>query len=405
MAHPTRSPAVQGIVFLLAALAALGPFSIDTYLPSFDDIATSLATTPPAVHQTLTAYLLPFALMTLWHGAISDALGRRPVILFNLAAFAAASIGCMLATSIEQLWVLRAVQGMTAGAGLVICRAIVRDLHDGPSAQRLMSRIMILFALAPVVAPMLGGWLQVWLGWRSVFAFLVVLSVALWLACWFLLPETLPVNQRQPLRAGHLLRGYRTVLGARPFLLVCAALAFNFAAFFIYVLSAPTFLMRHLGVSPTGFLWLSAPAMGGLMIGAWLSGILAGRLSPRQTVSAAYLVMAGSAALNIMLNVGGTPSLPWSVVPIFGFTVGMSLAMPSLTIQALDLFPEQRGLAASCQAFVQAACNALAAGVVAPVVLGSTTTLALGMGGLMLLGAWATLVRQRRVAPSTVCPG
>jgi DHA1 family bicyclomycin/chloramphenicol resistance-like MFS transporter len=127
--NPAAAP--RGMICLLAALAALGPFSIDTYLPSFHDIGTSLGATPLQVQQTLSAYLLPFALMTLWHGAISDALGRRRVILTTVALFALASAGCMFATRIEHLWLLRALQGMTAGAGMVVCRAIVRDLYDG----------------------------------------------------------------------------------------------------------------------------------------------------------------------------------------------------------------------------------------------------------------------------------
>ncbi len=395
--NPAAAP--RSLICLLAALAALGPFSIDTYLPSFHDIGTSLGATPLQVQQTLSAYLLPFALMTLWHGAISDALGRRRVILTTVALFALASAGCMFATRIEHLWLLRALQGMTAGAGIVICRAIVRDLYDGEAAQRLISQVTMMFALAPAIAPVFGGWLQSWFGWRSVFAFLALSSVGLWLACWFLLPETLPRHQRQSLNAGYLARSYWKVLTSPTFLLTCFALAFNFAAFFIYVLSAPVFLMQHLGVAATGFLWLFGPAMGGLMIGSWLSGRLAGKLSPACTIAVGYLVMSAAAALNIALNLVLPPALPWSVLPLFGFTLGMSLAMPCLTLRALDLFPEQRGLAASCQTFLQSGFNTLAAGLIAPLLWGSTLTLALGMGGLLLLGAFATVLQQRQRSP------
>lgn len=389
-------PLPRGIALLLAALAALGPFSIDTYLPSFHDMEGSLNATPLQVQQTLTAYLLPFALMTLWHGAISDALGRRRVILVNVALFALASVGCMFATNIEQLCLLRALQGVTGGAGMVICRAIVRDLYAGARAQRLIAQIMMIFALAPAVAPVIGGWLQLWLGWRAVFAFLALLSIALWLICWFLLPETLPVRQRQALQPGPLARSYRQVLTSSAFLLLCGALAFNFAGFFIYVLSAPVFLMRHLTVPANGFVWLFWPAMSGLMLGAWLSGQLAGRVSPACTIAAGYLVMGAAAGLNIGLNLALPASLPWSVVPLFVYTFGMSLAMPCLTLLALDLFPERRGLAASCQAFLQSAFNTVAAGLIAPALWDSTLSLALGMGGLMLLGATAAALDQRR---------
>ena len=391
----------RGIALLLASLSALGPFSIDTYLPSFHDIGESLHATPIEVQQTLTAYLIPFAIMALWHGAISDSLGRRRVILVTLALFGLSLAGCLFATRIEHLWVLRALQGMSAGAGIVISRAIVRDLFDGPAAHRLMSHITMMFALAPAIAPVIGGRLQFWFGWRSVFAFLVLMTLALWLACWRLLPETLPPERRQPLNAGYLAQTYWKVLTTPAFLYACAGLAFNFAGFFIYVMSAPVFLMRHLGVSETGFLWLFGPAMAGLMSGAWLSGRLAGKLSLKQTILRGYLVMGAAALGNIGLNLWLPPALPWSIVPLFVYTFGMSLAMPCLTLLALDPFPRQRGLAASCQMFLQAGSNSLVAGIIAPALWSSTLSLAFGMGALMLLGASAAWLDHRLARQKT----
>ena len=388
-------PPPRGIALLLAGLSALGPFAIDTYLPSFADIGASLGATPIQVQQTLTAYLLPFALMALWHGAIADALGRRRVVLVALACFGLAMFGCLFATRIEHLWVLRALQGMTAGAGIVISRAIVRDLFDGPEAHRLMSNITMMFAFAPALAPVIGGQLQAMFGWRSVFAFLVLFSGAVWFACWRLLPETLPPEKRQPLHPAYLARTYARVMTSPIFLSACGGLAFNFVGFFIYVMSAPVFLMQHLGVSETGFLWLFGPAMGGLMSGAWVSGRLAGKRTLRQTVALGYAVMLGAALINVTLAWALPPGLPWSVVAIFIYTFGMSMAMPCLTLMALDPFPDQRGLAASCQMFLQASINGLAAGVLAPLLWGSTLTLAAGMLGLMLLGAGCVLLHLR----------
>ena len=392
-------PPPRGIALLLAALSALGPFSIDTYLPSFHEIAEKLHATPLEVQQTLTAYLLPFAAMTLWHGAISDALGRRRVILAALVLFGLASAGYAFATRIEQLWILRGLQGITAGAGIVISRAIVRDLFDGPPAQRLMSRITMMFALAPAMAPLVGGWLQSVFGWRSVFAFLALMTVVLGLAVWRLLPETLPAEKRQSLRVGYLASSYRRVLTSPRFLLACGALAFNFAGFFIYVLSAPMFLMTHLGVAETGFLWLFGPAMGGLMGGSWLAGRMAGRLSLPRTIAWGYGVMALAAALNLGLNAALAPALPWSVAPLFVYTLGMALAMPCLTLYALDPFPQQRGLAASCQTFLQSSGNGLAAGLLAPALWASTRTLAAGMAALLTVGAICAWAHHRRPAP------
>lgn len=394
MSH-TKTPPPRGIAILLAALAALGPFSIDTYLPSFHDIGTSLNATPIEVQQTLTAYMLSFAIMALWHGAISDALGRRRVVLVSLALFGLASVGCVFATRIEHLWVMRALQGMSAGAGIVISRAIVRDIFDGAAAQRLMSHISMMFAIAPAIAPVIGGRLQHMFGWRSVFIFMVLMTVSLWLACWRLLPETLPAERRQPLHPAYLAKTYWTVLTSPVFLLACGALAFNFGGFFIYVLSAPVFLMRHLGVSETGFLWLFGPGMFGLLVGSWLSGRFAGRLSMRQLILRGYLLMGSAALLNMLISVLLPPGLPWSVLPIPIYTLGMSLAMPCLTLLSLDPFPAQRGLASSCQMFLQSIFNGVVAGAIAPLLWGSTRTLALGMGGLMVLGAASAWMHLR----------
>jgi DHA1 family bicyclomycin/chloramphenicol resistance-like MFS transporter len=394
------APSSRGLALLLACLSALGPFSIDTYLPSFEDISHRLGATPLEVQQTLSAYLFSFAAMTLWHGAIADRFGRRRVILWALALFGVASLGCMLAGSIGQLWFWRAMQGVTAGAGIVVSRAIVRDLYDGAQAQRLMAQITMMFALAPAIAPVIGGWLQTWFGWRSIFAFLVLSTVILWLTCLRLLPESLPPERRQSLRPGYLAGAYRQVFSSPRFLCACLALALNFGGFFIYVLSAPVFLMRHLALPETAFLWLFGPAMLGLMSGSWLSGRLAGRISPGRTVALGYVAMSCAALLNLGINLSLPPGLPWSVAPLFVYTIGMSLAMPSLTLFALDPFARQRGLAASCQTFFQSGFNGIAAALIAPALWGSTLSLAAGMAGLMLAGGLAALAhRQLRLLP------
>ncbi len=394
MAEP-QARETRGIALLLASLSALGPFSIDTYLPSFPDIAQSLGASPIEVQQTLSAYLFAFAAMTLWHGAISDRFGRRRVILWALLLFGLASAGCLLAENIRQLWFWRAMQGMTAGAGIVISRAIVRDLFDGAAAQRLMSQITMMFALAPAVAPVIGGWLQHAFGWRSIFIFLVLSTAALWFACFKLLPETLPPEKRQTLKPAYLGRTYWKVFSSPRFLLACAALSLNFSGFFIYVLSAPVFLMHHLGLPETAFLWLFGPAMSGLLCGSWVSGRLAGRRSPGFSVALGYAVMLLAAVINLGISTWMSPGLPWSVLPLFVYTIGMSIAMPSLTLFALDPFPAQRGLAASCQTFFQSGFNGLSAALIAPLLWGSTLTLAAGMGALLCVGLLAALAHHK----------
>ena len=395
MNKPGTETPIAGIALLLAALAAIGPFSVDTYLPSLHDIGDSLHASPLDVQQTLTTYLLMFSVMSLWHGAISDALGRRRIILLSLWLFSLASLGCLFATRIEHLWLLRGLQGFAACAGVVVSRAIVRDLFSGPAAQRLMSHITMIFAIAPAIAPVIGGHLQSWFGWRSVFVFLALMGVALLAACSWRLPETLPLERRQSLHPVYLGKAYWRTMTSPLFLLATAATTFNFAGYFIYIMSAPAFLVRHLGLPETSFLWLFGPSMGGLVFGAWLSGRLAGKFSPRKTVAYGYALMGLAALINIALNLALPPGLAWSILPMPLYTLGMSLTMPSMTLLALELFPAQRGLAASCQMFIQSMHNSLIAGVIAPIAWQSTLTLAATMGTLLVLGTIAAALYFR----------
>jgi len=341
------------IAIQLAALSALGPFCIDAYLPSMPDIAHIMGVPLVAVQATLTAYMIPFALMTLWHGALSDSFGRKRVVLTGLAIFLLASIGCACAPTLGWLLFFRCIQGATAGTGMVVGRAIVRDIYDGAEAQRLMALVAIVFAIAPAVAPLVGGWLHHWFGWRSVFAFMAIYTATLYFMINRHLPETLAVSKRQPVNPRFLLRSYMSALRSPVFVTACLTITTAFAGLFLYVLSAPVFLMDHLKVSETGFLWLFGPLTAGIVLGNGLSSRLAGSLSLLRTASLGCAIMVLSAAANVAMNLLMAPALPWAVIPLFFYMVGMSLTMPTLTLKAIDCFPQQRGLAASCQSFIQ----------------------------------------------------
>lgn len=381
---------------LLAALAMLGPFSIDAYLPSFPDIAQSLAATPPAVQQSLSFYLAPYAAMMLWHGALSDALGRRPVILGGLACYLAASVGCTFAASIEQLWLFRALQGLSAGVGLSVGRAMVRDLYDGPAAQRQLARINAIFALAPAVAPVAGGLLQAAFGWRSVFALLALLSALLLGACWRRLPESLPAERRQSLHPLDLAAAYRRVLADGPFLAAATAIALAFSGMFVYVLSAPVFVLTHLGLGPTEFGWLFVPLTGGMMAGSALSARWAEH-APERLLRRGFGLMAGAAALNLVFC-KLSPAFPWALAALPLYTLGMAVAMPALTLLALDRFPARRGMASSCLGFLHVGASALSAGLLVPRVWGSPASLAATSAVLLALAAGAAALQRRLAA-------
>ena len=381
-------PSFRFMAIIIAALSAIGPFSIDTYLPSFHDIGVSLNASPIEVQQTLTVYMAMFAVMSLWHGSIADAIGRRSVILAGLALFMLASLFWAFATRIEMLWIGRALQGLVGGVGMVVGRAVIRDLYDGVMAQRLMASVAVAFALAPAIAPVLGGQLQRWFAWQGIFIFLALLAVTLFFVCWRYLPETLPPEKRQAFSPRNLWQGYRSMFRSAPFVLLSLAMASNFAGFFIYVLSSPVFLIEHLHLSPQAFAWLFIPAVAGLMLGSVINGRLAGRLSPRRTIACGYVIMMLAAAGNVGMNYCMAATLPWAIVPVFVYVIGMAMTLPCLQLLAMDLFPARHGMASSCQATLQSLVNALVAGVVAPWLWGSTLTLALGMAGFMATGLW-----------------
>ncbi|MCK6409655.1 multidrug effflux MFS transporter [Thauera sp.] len=380
---------------LLAALSAIGPFAIDAYLPAFPAIRAELGARPLDVQQTLTVYMGALGLMVLWHGALADRFGRRRVLIALTAVFALASLVCALAPTIECLWLGRALQGVSGGAGIVVGRAVVRDLHEGPQAQRLMSRVMLIFALAPAVAPLLGAGLLAVAGWRAIFVFLALFGLALAWATWRFLPETLAEDARQPLHPLHLLRGYRAIFSNPAFLLLALAVALNFNGFFIYVLSAPVFILDHLGLGSGGFVWLFGPAVGGMMIGSMASERLAGRWSPPRTVGFGFVLMFVAVVLNTTVSGLLAPALPLSVLPIGLFSCGMAVAMPSMSLLGLELFPDRRGMASSCQSFLQIGLNAVSSAVAAPLLWSSTLSLATGMAMFAALGlsAWLAWCR------------
>lgn len=401
-AHPPGSVQLSPnrLAILLAALAMLGPFSVDTYLPAFPAIAAELRASELEIQQSLTAYMLSFSGMILWHGGLADSFGRRRVVLVALSIFAVGSLACALAQDVYSLWAFRMLQGISAGAGVVIGRAMIRDLYSGPQAARLLSMVTMIFSMAPAIAPIVGGWLVKLLDWRSIFAFLLAYTVVLWTACWRHLPETLPPAQRHPLNLEFLLKGYLRVFRSQRFYLKAGALACNFGGLFLYVAAAPVFIIRHLGLGPDQFGWQFIPAVGGIFCGALLANRSAGRIGSARQVMIGFVFLIGAASANLIYHLLQSPALPWSVLPLFFYTLGMSLSAPALTLLTLDLFPETRGIAASCQSFVQTMLSALIAGMVAPLLSGSVIWLAAGQLALCLLGLTLWQARHR-VAPAT----
>jgi DHA1 family bicyclomycin/chloramphenicol resistance-like MFS transporter len=368
---------------VLAGLAALAPFAIDTYLPAFPGLELALVASPLELQQSLTFYLLPYALMTLWHGAISDSIGRITTIKWGLGVFVLASIGCAFANNIETLWFFRVLQGLSGGAGNVVARAMVRDLFEGPQAQRVMATVQMLFGIAPAVAPIIGG-LLLGIHWQAIFVFLALYAaISLWAAVRYL-PETMPKEKRMPLSAKKVLSSYRLIFSDKEFNLVVLASAANFAAFFIYVLASPVFLVKQLGLSDQQFGYMFIPTVCGMVLGSYLAKRAAGIYTSQQVLKVAYAWMGAMVLLNLVvcLNLAVTPF--FNILPVALFNVGMALAMPILSLAALDRHAKIRGTAASGQAFVQMLLSAVSAGVIVPLVWAEPLGLAIAMAAYLL---------------------
>jgi DHA1 family bicyclomycin/chloramphenicol resistance-like MFS transporter len=369
---------------LLALLGMLGPFSIDTYLPAFTSIARALDATPVQMQQTLSAYLFGFALMSLFHGALSDSVGRRPVVLWGLAVFTLASVGCALSQSIGQLIAFRVLQGLSTGAGIVVSRAIVRDMYSPAQAQKVMSQVTIFFGAAPAIAPMLGGWLLIHSNWHAIFWFLSGVGVVLWVANYRLLPETLHLESRQPFHPRNLLAGYWKLGSDARFILLALASGVPFNGMFLYVLSAPVFLGESLGLPPEHFFWFFLLTIGGIMSGAWVSGRAAGKMTPKRQIRNGFVIMLCVGVLNLAANLLFKADVAWSLIPIGVFAFGWAMMVPVVTLLVLDLHPDRRGMASSLQMFIGSSANGIVAGVISPLVMHSPVALA--ATSLLLMG-------------------
>ena len=406
-----RVPQLQ-LVLVLAALTMVGPFTIDAIFPAFEVMTRDLGVDKVAMQQTVSVYLVAFAVASLFHGSLSDALGRRPVILAGCALYAVTSALCALAPSMPLLLCARGAQGLVAGAGMIVGRTVVRDLFDGARAQRFMSHISMIFAIAPALAPIVGGAILGWGSWRTIFWVLAGYGVLLVVLTLTSLPETHPAAERVPFRPRPLLTSFTSAAGDGAVLRLSAAIALNFGALFLYISSAPAIVVDHLGLGERDFGVLFVPLVVTMMIGSFLTGRLAGRVRQGAFVLAGFLVaLAGGGFAVAYQALVDVPTLPWTVVPVAAASLGVSLVFPILTIALLDLRPRERGAVSSFQSFLSTCVNALVAGAVSPLVSGSLTTLAVVAGSMTLaaLGLWwwhrCLAMRRRGLADVTVVVG
>ena len=394
---------IRRLALLLGGLAMFGPFSIDTIFPAFPAMGAELSADKLQMQQTISVYLVAYALMSIVHGPLSDAIGRRKVILGGLAVFTLASAACALADDLTSLLIFRAIQGLSAGVGLIVGRAVIRDLLHGDDAQRLMSQVMMIFGIAPAIAPVIGGWILGWSHWPAIFWFLVAFSVALWIAVALLLPETHPPQARLPLKPKRLLRDYFAICLNPRFQRLAAVGALNFGALFLYIASAPAFVLDILKLGERDFAWFFVPTIGGMVAGSFVSGRAAGKVSGDRLVDIGFACCALAIAINLGYNLWtDTPQVPWAVVPMCIGAFGIALVFPIVTLSILDMYPHQRGSASSLQAFTGLVLNAALAGVISPMLSDNALHLAVAASCLTavawLFWRWEAWVSRNRVS-------
>jgi MFS transporter, DHA1 family, multidrug resistance protein len=395
-------PGTFALTLLLSLLTALGPLSMDTYLPALPAISEALHAPIAQVQFTISSYLIGFAIGQMFYGPISDRYGRRPVILAALALNCVAAVFCALTTSIGALIAARFIQALGGAGCIVLARAAVRDLYSGVRAGRELSLMGSITAFAPIVAPMIGGALEMAYSWRAIFVLLVVFALfAAAMAARFL-PETLPPSRRtsEPFSLREMIAAYRSVLIHRGFLALVAILSVSFVGLFAWISGAPIVMQgARYGLTPLTFGIIFASGAGGYMIGAYAASRVVMRFGLDRTIGIGCVIMTfGGLAMaaGVALDLG---NVAWFVVPMMVYLAGMGLTLPQTQAAALTPFPDRAGTASSLLGFAQQTSAAIAAAAIG-LYLGSSAWPVAGTiaaMGCLSLSIWA-LTRNVRKA-------
>jgi MFS transporter, DHA1 family, multidrug resistance protein len=354
-------PGSFALTALLALVTAIGPLSIDLYLPAMPEIGRLLDAPTSQVQLTISVYLIGFAGGQIVYGPVSDRYGRKPVLMTALVIFCVATLVCALAPGINALNAARLIQGFGASGAIVLARAVIRDVYEGARAGRELSIMVMIMGLAPIIGPMIGGGIQTVSGWRADFAFILAVGVVAATLVWRLLPETRRAPTA-PLSFANVLRSYRLLLAHRGFLANVALVAISFCGLFAWISASPFVLQDLYGLSAFSFgVGLSAI---GFMAGTSLAATIVVRLGLDRTIGIGAVALAAG-GLALLAGVGFLPRTGLSLaLPVAVYLAGMGLIMPQAFAAALQPFPHHAGAASALGGVVQQSAAAITGAVV-----------------------------------------
>lgn len=387
-----RSAAILGL------LSCVGPFAIDMYLPAMPDIGTDLDASVAATQMTLTTFFVAFGVAQLVYWPWADQVGRKPPLYLGLSVFIVGSLGCALAPSIGWLIAFRFVQGLGAAVVMVIPRAIIRDMHTGTQATRLMALIMLVISISPMLAPLAGSGLILLTGWRAIFVVLCLAAVCSLLMTLYLQPETLKPEHRVPVNTATLLRGSRILLRDPFFMGLTFIGGFGMASFFVFIASSSFVYTEQFGLTPMQFsLALAINAIGFFAASQFAAG-LGERFGIRRVVSGGVTAFLFFAVAALIIEIAGYATLPVLVACLFGANAGLGLVIPTTMVLALDPHGEIAGLASSLGGTLQMLAGGVAIVIASPFFDGT----ALPMLAAIALCAVAAFILARLVLSGTV---
>lgn len=392
-----------GLALVLGLVSAVGPFAIDMYLPALPTIGQALGASPAAVQATLIAFFVALGAGQVIYGPVSDMLGRKAPLYFGLALFAAGSIGCALAPDVPTLVAMRFVQGLGACAGMVIPRAVVRDLHTGTEAARLMSLLMLVFSVSPILAPLTGSLLIDAFGWRAVFWAVVVAAALASILLFTSLPETRPPAERVGSSFAGALRSYGVLLKDTHFLGLSLIGGFGVASFFAYLATSSFVLIDHYGLSPRQFSVAFAANAASFIGASQLTGRWGDRFGLGRMVKVAVTAYALVMAVALLLQLAGVDGLAVMLVLLFAGYGALGLVVPATMVLSMEDHGAIAGAASALGGTLHFACGILVMGLLSTFANGDPRPMLAGIAGSAALAcafAWGTL-RRRAAQPTS----